>query len=84
MKEKSLEEDADNNRLEEISRDKVPVVLMYQPTRSFKVPSDRLQEWEELLKERVGIPKSARFGLPNGALAAVTCCPRCDDCGYER
>lgn len=91
MERTSLEKDADSlptqtsekTTLNEISKEKVPVVLTFQPTGYFEVPSERLQEWEELLKERIGLPKSAEFNLPNNALRCVTCSPCADDCGYS-
>jgi hypothetical protein len=53
---------------------------MFQPTKFFNVPPERLKEWEQLLKERVGIPKSIEMQVrANGS--HVTCCPDCDDCG---
>jgi hypothetical protein len=90
MERSSLEADADNlsqkepssTRLKEITKEKIPNVLMFQPTRYFEVPADRLQEWEKLLKERIGIPESVKFSLPNNAMACVTCSPCADDCGY--
>ena len=91
MQRKRLEPDADHlpseisdakYALEEISKEKLPVVFNFQATRFFEIPSDRLQEWEELLKERIGIPKEANFNLPNNARRGITCCPCCDDCGY--
>jgi hypothetical protein len=91
MERTSLEEDADNmsqkeskSRLKEISKEEVPVVFMFQPTKYFEVPSDRLQEWEKLLKERIGIPESVKFSLPNNVRGCVTCSPCADDSGYGR
>ena len=91
MERSQLEKDADSlptqiseRSLKEIAREKVPVVLAFQPTGYFEVPAERLQEWEELLKERIGLPPSAEFNLPNNALRCVTCSPCADDCGHAQ
>lgn len=92
MERTALEQDADNMsqkellgaRLKEISKEKVPVVFTFQPTTYFEVPSDRLQEWEKLLKERIGIPESVNFNLPNNMRGCVTCSPCADDCGHAK
>lgn len=90
MRRKRLEVEADGltseisgGKLEEISKEYKPTVFTFQPTHYFKIPSDRLQEYEELLKERVGIPKGTKLSLPNNVQYIATCCPCCDDCGTD-
>jgi len=34
-----------------------PTVFMFRPSKYVKVPSDRLAEWEEDVREKTGIPR---------------------------
>jgi hypothetical protein len=63
----------------------MPVVFMFQPTRFRVIPPDRLSEWEELMKNRVGIPAIiGGFPAGGGATGTVSDCPDADDCDADR
>jgi hypothetical protein len=60
-----------------------PVVFMFQPTEYEVVTGDRLQEWQKLLAERVGLQvRDVREEtLTATAMAAcISFCPAMDDC----
>jgi len=44
-----------SRRLEEFARPPRPVVFMFQPERFEITTGDRLQEWERLMRTRVGL-----------------------------
>ncbi len=56
-----------------------PVVLMFQPTHYEAVPSDKLNEWEQDLVTKVGLPaETAR--LRTSGIGTWCGCPTFDDC----
>jgi hypothetical protein len=62
----------------EFPRAPVPAVFMFQPTRyELAVTGERLQEWERLLRERVGL--RAELARPGG-LPSISFCDGACDC----
>jgi hypothetical protein len=53
-----------------------PVTLMFQPTHYLVVTPERLQQWEQLMVENVGIPRGS---LPTPAFASISFCRALDD-----
>jgi hypothetical protein len=63
-----------------VGREKVPTILMFQPTEFELVESDKLQEFEESLKNDVGL---RNFNFDKALGGGTTCkCPRKDDCDF--
>ena len=64
-----------------IGRDKVPTILMFQPTEFELVESDKHQEFEESLRNDVGLKNNLDLKAVGGG---TTCrCPRQkDDCDF--
>ena len=46
---------ADLGKLEVFSSDTKPVVLMFRPTHYVIVPKEKLQAWEDILRNEVGV-----------------------------
>jgi hypothetical protein len=63
-----------------VGRESVPTILMFQPTEFELVESDKVQEFEESLKNDVGL-NNFELKAANGG---TTCrCPRRrDDCDF--
>jgi hypothetical protein len=63
-----------------VGREKVPTILMFQPTEFELVESDKLQEFEENLRNDVGLNNFDLRAVGGG----TTCrCPRQkDDCDF--
>jgi hypothetical protein len=62
-----------------------PTIFLHQPSRFAFVPSDRLSEWERLVRERVGLPISGcnRQEAANSATLSATLPNDCmDDSDY--
>jgi hypothetical protein len=51
-------EKLDLEKSEEFSFDTKPVVLMFRPTHYVIVPREKLQAWEELLRNEVGVVRT--------------------------
>ena len=61
-----------------------PVVFMFQPTRFEIVPNERLEEWEKLLRQNVGLHADLDLAsLHETGTCCVSCCPDCDDCDQD-
>jgi hypothetical protein len=68
----------DDAGLEPIQTEVLPSVLMFQPTHYEVIRGDRLEEWERLMSERVGLrPHLPRQG---GGSPSISWCDGLDDC----
>ena len=72
----------ENSSSQEIPREKIPSVFMYQPTKFEVVTGDKLKEWETNLRERVGM-RGINFQLPEGGSCTACRCPDADDCDQD-
>lgn len=61
---------------------KQPVVFMFQPSRFETVTGERIKEWEQLMRDKVGLPKLAG-GFADGGSCTVCNCPDADDCDVD-
>ncbi len=57
--------------------DRIPNVMMFQPTSYEVVTPDKLHEFERLVADRVGLDLDINESLTS---YTVSCCPDCDDC----
>ena len=62
----------------QIERGDGPLVFMLQPTHYEVVGNERLDEWETLLRDRVGIADGVEY-QPRGQ-PSISWCPGLDDC----
>ncbi len=62
-----------------------PVVFMFQPTRFEIVTADKLNEWETLLRERVGMRLPVDMSAAGGdsGTCCASYCPDADDCDQD-
>jgi len=58
---------------------KQPVVFMFQPTEYEVVPPERLKEWEEAMRRRVGFPPELVNRMVGGGSETESFCPDFDD-----
>ena len=62
---------------------KAPVVFMHQPSRFDLVPTDKLHEWEQRVRDDVGLPvEFARNGGGSECLSATLPNDCMEDCDY--
>ncbi|MFF6803552.1 hypothetical protein [Streptomyces sp. NPDC012616] len=59
--------------------EKLPTILMFQPTRFEIVEGDRLKEWEEHLRDHVGLSVTPQGAQVRGN-PSICFCPYADDC----
>jgi hypothetical protein len=65
-------------------RGAAPVVFMFQPTKFERVPTERLDEWEELMRRFVGIkPDVFNRGSVAGIATRSVCDGGGDDSGFD-
>ena len=61
------------------ARPKEPVVFMFQPTEYEVVPSERLSEWEQMMRKSVGFSEKLVSALSRGGTPCISFCPQFDD-----
>jgi hypothetical protein len=61
----------------EFPRGPIPAVFHFQPTRYEVVTGERLEEWERLMRQRVGLPVE---NLRLRALPSISFCEGACDC----
>jgi hypothetical protein len=61
------------------TRPKQPVVFMFQPTEYEVVPSERLSEWESLMRKNVGFPAELVKSMSRAGTPCISFCPAFDD-----
>ena len=61
----------------------IPAVFMFQPTEFEDVPVDRLDEWENDLRESVGLDLEDAALKPGGATRSTSKSPKKDDCDLQ-
>ncbi len=64
----------------EIPRGPIPTVFHFQPTRYEVVTGDRLEEWERLMRQRVGLPVEDLRTTALTALPSISYCDYACDC----
>ncbi len=68
---------------EALAQGSKPTVFMWQPTRFELVPSDRLHEWEQQIRDLVGLPISSIRQEGGSATWSATSPDECmDDSDY--
>lgn len=68
---------------EALAQGRRPTVFMWQPIRFELVPSERLHEWETLIREEIGLPVAAvRRGGGSATLSATLPDDCMDDSDY--
>ena len=61
---------------------KQPAVFMFQPTKFETVTGERIKQWEQLMREKVGL-RGVTGGFADGGSCTVCNCPDADDCDVD-
>ena len=65
----------DSSEIREFPRESIPVVFMFRPTHYRVIPNQRLKEWEESFRKRIGLEGVTLEGVARGAESESWCGP---------
>jgi hypothetical protein len=69
-----------NANTSEFQKSKMPAVFMFQPTRFEVLEPEGFKEWENLLRERVGLRFDPDVKLNAYGILTKSYCDAADDC----